>query len=240
MFSGYLESLGMQPENIVYSEFTGQEMYRQGAGRGAIDPCFPSKIGIPHVYNLIFQKHAKKPLDVIFFPMIDTMNQPLKNCSGSNACPTVTATPNAVKAAFTKESDVFKENGIQYLDPILNIDERKMFGLQMFQTWGPMLGLSEEENDRAVDAASRRSRYDTSMRKTFARGAGHAGAREPTGHRHAGRVYHHDPGLNHEIMEEFQKLGYPVFSQSMLPMDEDLLDRLFGDEVRSGAITPRA
>ena len=52
-----------------------------------------------------------------------------------------------------------------------------------------------------------------------------------------GRVYHHDPGLNHEIMEEFQKLGYPVFSQSMLPMDEDLLDRLFGEDVRSGAIT---
>jgi predicted nucleotide-binding protein (sugar kinase/HSP70/actin superfamily) len=51
-----------------------------------------------------------------------------------------------------------------------------------------------------------------------------------------GRVYHHDPGLNHEIMEEFQKLGYPVFSQSTLPIDEDLLDRLFGDEVRAGMI----
>ena len=101
-------------------------MYRTGAGRGAIDPCFPSKIGIPHVYNLIFQKHAKKPLDVIFFPMIDTLHQPLKNCSGSSACPTVTATPNAVKAAFIKESDVFKENGIQYLDPILNLDDPKV------------------------------------------------------------------------------------------------------------------
>ena len=76
MFSAYLESLGLEPENLVYSEFTGQEMYRQGAGRGAIDPCFPSKIGIPHVYNLIFQKHAKKPLDAIFFPMIDTLHQP--------------------------------------------------------------------------------------------------------------------------------------------------------------------
>ena len=93
MFSAYLESLGLEPENLVYSEFTGQEMYRQGAGRGAIDPCFPSKIGIPHVYNLIFQKHQKKPLDAIFFPMIDTLHQPMKNCSGSNACPTVTATP---------------------------------------------------------------------------------------------------------------------------------------------------
>jgi predicted nucleotide-binding protein (sugar kinase/HSP70/actin superfamily) len=52
-----------------------------------------------------------------------------------------------------------------------------------------------------------------------------------------GRVYHHDPGLNHDIMEEFQKLGYPVFSQSTLPLDDDILDRLFGDEVRAGLIT---
>src|SRR6516165_6696118 len=153
MFSAYLESLGLQPENLIYSDFTTQELYRTGAGRGAIDPCFPSKIGIPHVYNLIFQKHAKKPLNTIFFPMIDTLHQSLKNCSGSNACPTVTATPNAVKAAFIKESDVFKENGIQYLDPILNIHDPKLFGLQMFQTWGPVLGLSQEENDRAVEVA---------------------------------------------------------------------------------------
>src|SRR6202044_683352 len=51
-----------------------------------------------------------------------------------------------------------------------------------------------------------------------------------------GRPYHHDPGLNHEILDEFQKLGYPIFSQSTLPLDEDLLDRLFGDEVRAGVI----
>jgi predicted nucleotide-binding protein (sugar kinase/HSP70/actin superfamily) len=38
-------------------------------------------------------------------------------------------------------------------------------------------------------------------------------------------------------MEEFQKLGYPVFSQSTLPLDEDLLERLFGEEVRAGLIT---
>ena len=34
-------------------------------------------------------------------------------------------------------------------------------------------------------------------------------------------------------MEEFQKLGYPIFSQSTLPLDEDMLDRLFGEEVRA-------
>jgi predicted nucleotide-binding protein (sugar kinase/HSP70/actin superfamily) len=238
MFSAYLESLGVQPENMIYSDFTTQELYRTGAGRGAIDPCFPSKIGIPHVYNLVFQKHAKKPLNTIFFPMIDTLHQPLKNCSGSNACPTVTATPNAVKAAFTKEGDVFQENGIQYLDPILNIHDPKLFGLQMFQTWGPILGLSEEENERALDVAYKALEdFDRSMRSRSREVLDTLERENRLGIVMLGRVYHHDPGLNHEIMEEFQKLGYPVFSQSFLPNDEDLLDRLFGEEVRSGAIT---
>ncbi len=238
LFSAYLESLGLEPENIVYSEFTTQEMYRAGAGRGAIDPCFPSKIGIPHVYNLIFQKHQKKPLDAIFFPMIDTLHQPMKNCSGANACPTVTATPNAVKAAFTKESDVFKENGIQYLDPILNVDDRRLLGLQMYQTWGPILGLSEEENQRALEAGFKAFEdYDLDLRKRSREVLDSLERENRLGIVMLGRVYHHDPGLNHEIMEEFQKLGYPVFSQSHLPTDEDMLDRLFGEDVRSGAIT---
>ena len=238
MFSAYLESLGVQPENIIYSDFTTQELYRTGAGRGAIDPCFPSKIGIPHVYNLIFQKHAKKPLNTIFFPMIDTLHQPLKNCSGSNACPTVTATPNAVKAAFTKEGDIFKENGISYLDPILNIHDPKMFGLQMFQTWAPILGVSEDENERAVEVAYKASDdFERSMRQRTREVLDALERENRLGIVMLGRVYHHDPGLNHEIMEEFQKLGYPVISQSFLPTDEDMLDRLFGEEVRSGSIT---
>ena len=33
-----------------------------------------------------------------------------------------------------------------------------------------------------------------------------------------GRPYHHDPGLNHEILEEFQKLGYPdLFAEHAAP-----------------------
>jgi len=48
------------------------------------------------------------------------------------------------------------------------------------------------------------------------------------------RPYHNDPGLNHEITDELQKLGYPIFSQDHLPIDEDILEQLFGDEVRRG------
>ena len=36
--------------------------------------------------------------------------------------------------------------------------------------------------------------------------------------------------------EELQKRGYPIFSQATLPLDQDLLERLFGEEVREGII----
>lgn len=52
-----------------------------------------------------------------------------------------------------------------------------------------------------------------------------------------GRPYHHDPVLNHKILEEFQKLGYPIFSQNALPLDEDMLERLFGEELPAGIIS---
>jgi predicted nucleotide-binding protein (sugar kinase/HSP70/actin superfamily) len=212
-------------------------MYKAGAGRGAIDPCFPSKIGIPHVYNLIFVKHAKKPLNAIFFPMIDVLTTHLKCTTGSNACPTVTATPDAVKAAFTKETNVFADNGIEYLDPILNLADRKLFALQMYRAWGPVLGVSEEENDRAIDVAFKaQEAYDAHLRKRARETLEMLERENRIGIVMLGRPYHHDPGVNHEIMDEFQKLGYPIFSQSTLPIDDDILDRLFGDEVRAGVI----
>src|SRR5215471_9185161 len=238
LFSGYLESLGIEPENIVYSDFTSHEMYKAGAGRGAIDPCFPSKIGIPHVYNLIWVKHAKKPLDVIFFPMVDVLQTFMKKCTGSNACPTVTATPDAVKAAFTKENDVFADNGIRYLDPILDLANRKLLSYQMFQAWAPVLGLSEEEHQRAIEAGYKAlEEHESGLRRKAREVLDKLEQENRIGIVMLGRPYHHDPGVNHEIMDEFQKLGYPIFSQSTLPLDEDLLDRLFGDEVRAGIIS---
>jgi predicted CoA-substrate-specific enzyme activase len=238
LFNAYFASLGLQGENIIYSDYTTPELYRAGASRGAVDPCYPSKIGIAHVYNLLAVKHSKKPLHAIWFPMYDVLHTPLVNLTGSNACPTVTATPNAVKAAFTKESDLFSENGIVYLDPILNLQDRRICADQMYKAWAPILGLSREESDRALDVGFRALEDCEREIRTQARATLDQLERDDRiGIVMLGRVYHHDPGLNHEIMEEFQKLGYPVFSQSTLPLDEDLLDRLFGAEVRAGIIT---
>jgi predicted CoA-substrate-specific enzyme activase len=238
LFNAYFESLGVQPENIIYSDYTSSELYRAGASRGAIDPCFPAKIGISHVYNLIQEKHRKKPLNAIFFPMYDVLHTPLLKVVGTNACPTVTATPETVKAAFTKENDVFAENNLKYIDPVLNFAERKLFAYQMLQAWQPLLGLSQEENDRAVESGfAALKEYETNIRKRARQVLDQLEREDRIGIVMLGRPYHHDPGLNHEILDEFQKLGYPMFSQNTLPLDEDMLERLFGEEVRAGVVS---
>jgi predicted nucleotide-binding protein (sugar kinase/HSP70/actin superfamily) len=238
LFNAYFESLGVQPANIIYSDYTSGDLYRAGASRGAIDPCFPAKIGISHVYNLIQEKHRKKPLNAIFFPMYDVLHSPLVKLQGSNACPTVTATPETVKAAFTKENDVFGENNVKYIDPVLNFADRKLFAYQMLQAWQSVLGLCEEENERACEAGFKALKdYETNIRRRSRQVLDELEREDRIGIVMLGRPYHHDPGLNHEILDEFQKLGYPIFSQNTLPLDEDMLERLFGEEVRAGVIS---
>jgi predicted CoA-substrate-specific enzyme activase len=237
LFNAYFESLGLKSENLIYSDYTSPELYRAGASRGAIDPCFPAKIGIAHVHNLLSIKALKKPLDLIFFPMVDVLHTPLVNLTGSNACPTVTACPETVKAAFTKENDVFAENHVKYVNPVLNLQDQKLLAHQMFTAFQPLLGLSPEENQRAIEAGYKAlAEYETGMRRKAREVLDQLEREDRIGIVMLGRPYHHDPGLNHEILDEFQKLGYPIFSQSTLPLDEDLLERLFGEEVRAGVI----
>src|SRR4030095_11475520 len=103
----------------------------------------------------LFAKHAKKKLDMIFFPMVDKLHTALVHLQGSNACPTVTVTPETVKAAFTKEGTVFAQQGVPYLDPLIDFSDRKLLGQQLFQALEPLLGLSPEENARAIDVGYR-------------------------------------------------------------------------------------
>ena len=79
----------------------------------------------------------------------------------------------------------------------------------------------EEENQRAVAVAFANwsAMNPVCNSQAPARRSDQLEAEDRLGIVMLGRPYHHDPGINHEIMAQFQKLGYPVFSQSTLPMD---------------------
>ena len=236
LFSAYFESLGVPAKNLSYSHFSSPEQYRQAAGFSAVDPCFPSKVSIAHVYELL-RRSKSESLDAIFFPMFDVLTTPLHGCSASSACPSGAATPEAVKAAFSRTTDWFQNAGVRYINPVLNLADRDLFKFQMFSAWKDLLALDWQENFRAVDIAfSVWNAFEAELRAQAARTLDDLEKGCNIGLVMLGRPYHHDPGLNQGILEEFQRLGYPVFSQSLLPLDRDLLDRLFAEEVRAGVI----
>ncbi|MGH7163278.1 MAG: BadF/BadG/BcrA/BcrD ATPase family protein, partial [Planctomycetota bacterium] len=236
-FTAYFQSLGVPFDNFVFSDFTSEALYREGARRGSIDPCFPSKVCLAHVHNLIYAHHAKKPIDWILFPMVDALPTPLSNTQGSRACPTVTATPETVKAAFTKEGDVFADHGIAYLNPFVSFAEPELLEEQMLRDFGARLGMSRKEAERACAAGLKAlEAFQEELRREGRAVIEQLEKEDRLGIVLLGRPYHNDPGLNHEILDELQKHGYPILTQDSLPVDDGFLGPLFRDEVAAGVV----
>jgi predicted nucleotide-binding protein (sugar kinase/HSP70/actin superfamily) len=124
------------------------------------------------------------------------------------------------------------------MDTFVNLSKPDLFERQMYEAFKDILGLSPEENKRAVEQGYQSLAYfDNVIMRGAAREVLEQLEREDRlGVVLLGRPYHNDPGVNHEILEEFQKLGYPVFAQDSLPIDDDIIWRLFGDDVEAGEI----
>lgn len=230
-FTAFLESLGVS--KIIWSDYTSEKLYRDGAKRGSIDPCYPSKVAMPHVHNLVHQKKV----DAIYFPSIITIPERLKNTKGSCACPTVQSAANVSKAGLTKETDLFKEKKIQYIDNALHMDEPNCLVKQMYESFVDLLSLDYEETRLAVGEGFKAlEAYHSEMTGRGREVLTHLEATGKVGLLMIGRPYHHDPGLNHEILSKIQQCGYPILMMDSLDDAEEKLDHLFGDEMQRGLI----
>ena len=234
-FSAYFQALGIPSSNIVFSDVTSEAMWREGSRRGSIDQCFPSKVALAHVHQLLTGMR-KKP-NIIFFPIFTTLLTELENVLDSCACPTVAGTPQVVKAAFTKEGDSFAQAGARYYDPVLSFAEPELFEHQLLAFAGPALDVTESENEHAIRQGYRAlDRFRSSLRDQGRAVLEELEREHRPGIVLLGRPYHNDPGLNHEIVESLQKCGYPVFTIDSLPTNPEILDRLFGDDIARGDI----
>jgi len=236
-FRAYLEALGIGPRNVVFSDETSEDMYLEGGKYGAIDPCYPSKVALAHVFNLLHRKHARKRLDYIWFPCIPHMNTFVSHTVASSTCPVVAGTPKVVGAAYTKEKDFFAEAGVEYVDAPLNFEVPELLRQQLFDTWGERIGLTPDESDHACDQGWAAMRaYDEELQRRGREILERAEREHKVVILMLGRPYHNDPGLNHEILEEFQSLGYPVLSIRAIPKDPVWLERLFHHDLAQGRI----
>ena len=140
----YLETLGLQKQNVVFSDYTSEEMWHEGGKYGSIDPCYPSKVAQAHIHNLLFHHHEQeeggKKLKYIFFPCITHVPPGLNKVMDTASCPIVAGAPEVMKAAFTKETDFFATRGINYVDPALTFTEPHAAQEPAVRGFGPAAG----------------------------------------------------------------------------------------------------
>jgi activator of 2-hydroxyglutaryl-CoA dehydratase/predicted nucleotide-binding protein (sugar kinase/HSP70/actin superfamily) len=235
-FRTYFEALGIPKQNVVFSDETTEEMWVEGGKYGSIDPCYPSKVAQAHIHHLIFHAHTeKKPLKYVFFPILTHVTNFVADTMDNASCPIVAGAPDVMKAAFTKEVDFFAARGIEYVDPAVSFVEPNLMARRMFETWGPRLGITEDENDHACREAWRAlTIFENDLQDKGRAILETVEAEDRVAILLISRPYHSDPGLNHGIPEEFQVLGYPVLSIRSIPKTREYLDRYFKEELESG------
>ena len=234
----YLEALDIDPKNIVFSDFSNEDMFLEGAKYGSVDSCYPAKVAQSDVYALMYaKKFAKKQFDHMWFPAVTQLPGYVKHTMGQTSCPIIAGTPKVVYSAFTKERDLFEEKGIDYVEDALNFDNLDLLKKQLFSTWKTKLKITEDENNWAVDQAWKAlAQNDADIMREGREILNEAVANDEIVLLLLGRPYHSDPGLNHEVLDEFQSLGFKTLSMRSIPKDEAYLMNYFKGDIANGYV----
>ncbi len=233
----YLEALGIQPQQIQFSDQSSERLWEEGSRYGAIDPCFPAKVSLAHIHNLLNKHHQRKPLDLIWFPAITHLPQQSPHSRGSSSCPVVAGTPSVANAAFTKTRDLFTDAGVSYLSDVIDMQNETLLKQQLFDSFSEPLALARHESDWAVaQGLAAMQHCDAELQKRAEKILHRAKRDHQVVLLLLARPYHSDPGLNHELLEAFQALGYPILSIRSLPRSSAFLQRYFGEDIARGQI----
>lgn len=234
----YLEALGVSDNNIHFSDFSNEDMYLEGAKYGSVDSCYPAKVAQSHVYALLYEKKfARKNFEYMWFPAVTELPGYVKHTMGQTSCPIISGTPKVVYSAFTKERNLFAEKNIDYVEEALNFDRHDLLKKQLYKTWGSRLRITEDENNWAVDQAWKALKEnDIQIMQEGRKVLDDAVRNNEIVILLLGRPYHTDPGLNHEVLDEFQSLGFKTLSMRAIPKDETYLSHYFHNDINEGIV----
>lgn len=237
-WTGFFEALGVKRRNIVYSSPTSTEQQKSFSdGRGGVDCCYPVKCLPGHYGELL--TGLKRPIHVLFSPKVLSLRSMLDGATvDCLACPRVMAGPESARGGFMREGDTFAASGVRYIAPVVNMSEPRLLARQLAAALEPVFpGLTIEETTAAIDAGwEAQDAFDAENRATARGVLERCEAEGRPAILALGRPYHMDPGIGHEVDNMFQAEGYPVIWGQHLPQDEDILERLFGQDVRDGRV----
>lgn len=214
-WKAFFTSLGY---TVVISKQSDYKLFERGLQSIASDTiCFPAKLVHGHVLDLVDKK-----VNSIFFPMMVAMpSDHTKFKKATAVCPVVQGYPDISRNSDDPEGNY----GIPMIQPVFHwtdTDQRRKQTVAYFhEFWGikkSILKKAVEEGEKALDTfrstlAEEGEKILSDVRKNgeFAICL-------------AGRPYHADTLINHNIAQHFTSMGIPVLTTESLPgvFDQDL------------------
>lgn len=206
-WQAFFKELGCE---VVVSDQTTKRIIHNGAERSVSETCFPMKVALGHVFDLIDKK-----IDYMFLPSIINLPLPDERMTDSFVCPYVQSFTYTVKSAID-----FKQAGVSVLEPVVYLQLDSKHRRKALQSVGSDLGKSKSDIARAVAAAEAHlAAFHSGLQE---RGKQVLADVKP-GEKAVliiGRAYNTcDAGVNLEIPKKLNKMGIRCIPMDFLPLD---------------------
>lgn len=208
-FHALLSELGAK---IVLSSKTNKKIIHEGAERSVAETCFPMKVALGHIYNLV----RDKKIDYIFLPSVINLTKKTEGMTDSFVCPYSQSLPYTSKAAVD-----YAAYGVEVLDPHVYLQYGNEHRRKAFAGLAAKLGASKADLERGLKAAQEAmEKFHTSCRERGRQVLAGIGEDE-----YAlvivSRSYNGcDMGANLEIPQKLRDMGVLAVPMDFLPLDE--------------------
>jgi predicted CoA-substrate-specific enzyme activase len=231
-WDAFFSGLGFE---VVLSDKTNKKIINDGLGLVVAETCFPMKVVIGHVQNLL-----DKQVDYIFIPSIRDM--PCKDNkiegarTGSYPCPFVQGMSTMVKASMNIDQEML-------IDPLINFSFKEYLKENQLRKLGKRLGKKDKIIKRAIGYAQiAQQKFYTSVTQKGMEALSSLGPDE-TAAVIVSRPYNScDSSISMDIPRKLREIGMQAIPLDYLPLENiDLFESWpnmyweFGDRIMSAA-----
>jgi predicted CoA-substrate-specific enzyme activase len=208
LWHAFLTELGFE---IVLSDPTNKQIIHEGAERSVAETCFPMKVALGHILNLL-----DKQIDYLFLPSVINLPNDDPRLTDSFVCPYVQSLPYTIEAAVDLEAA-----GIQVLKPVVYLGDNPTKGEDTLIDMGRRFGKSPRQVKAALQKGLESlARFERHLKE---RGA-EVLKQLPKDARAiviVSRSYNGcDPGANLEIPRKLRNMGVWAMPLDYLPIDD--------------------
>ncbi len=207
-WQAFLGELGL---NVVLSDRTNKRIIHEGAEASVAETCFPVKIVLGHVLNLL-----DKEIDFLWMPSVINLPTANPEMTDSFVCPYMQSLAYTLKSAVD-----FEAHDIELLSPVIYLAADEDHWVKALMPVARRFGKTRQQVREALKAAKAAlQRFEDSCRQ---RGAEVLASLKP-GQRAiviVGRSYNTcDPGASLELPRKLRNMGVLPIPMDFLPLSE--------------------